>query len=136
MKTMNEPVEAVADDARRQAAQALLLARVVATAVTAAASLLALIAGGMASRQRDFFADLGIAGDLPMVSRIATTFGGALTLAMVLLAAVSLFFIWSKGRAAAWMAGAGMLLLLFSVATTLVAVILPVVKLFSDLGTP
>lgn len=132
---MNEPAEMMAEDARRQAGQALLLARVFATAVTLLLLLLSLLAGSSASRYGVMFSELGMDAELPVISTVAVRSGGALMLAMLVLAAVTVFFIWARGKAAAWMAGLGALLLALSVGMMVVAMILPLLKIVTEMGS-
>ena len=53
---------------------------------------------------------------------------------MLVLAVVTVFFVWSKGKAAAWMAGLGLLLLAVFVPMMVFAMILPLVKIISEMG--
>jgi hypothetical protein len=54
---------------------------------------------------------------------------------MLVLAAVTVFFIWARGKAAAWMAGLGALLLAMSVVMMVLAMILPLLKIVTEMGS-
>jgi hypothetical protein len=53
---------------------------------------------------------------------------------VLVLTGVTLFFIWAKGRAAAWMAGFGLLLLAMAVPVMLVVMIQPLVRIVNEMG--
>jgi hypothetical protein len=131
---MSEPVEMIAEDARRKSDQALLLARIFASVVTLLLLLLGALAGSSAARYSVMFAELGFDAELPVISRFVTSFGGVLAIALPLLGLVTLFFIWAKGRAAAWMAGLGLLILAVAFPTIVFALFLPLSKIMSEMG--
>jgi hypothetical protein len=131
---MSEPVEMIAEDARRKADQALLLARIFASVVTMLLILLGAVSGSSAARYGTMFAELGIDAELPVISRLVTRYGTVLMLALPLLGGVTGFFIWAKGRASAWMAGFGLLLLAMLQIITWVALTLPLLRIMTSLG--
>lgn len=131
---MSETSEMVAEDARRKADHALLLARIFATVVALLLLLLGALAGSSAVRCGVMFAEFGVDAELPVISRFVTRFGGALAIGLPLLGVVTLFFIWAKGRTAAWMAGLGLLLLAALLAITWIATTLPLLKILTEMG--
>ena len=131
---MSEPLEMIAEDARRKADQALLLARIFATVVTLLLLLLGALAGSSAARYGVMFAELGVDAELPVISRFVTSFGGVLAIGLPLLGVVTVFFIWAKGRAAAWMAGLGLLILALGLPIIVLALFLPLSKIVSEMA--
>jgi hypothetical protein len=122
----------VADEARRKAEQALLLARVFASVVTVAVGATGLLVGWMAGPFQEMFAEMGV--ELPMISKLLIEMPGIWMSGVLVLTGVTLFFIWAKGRAAAWMAGLGLLLLATSVPVMLFVMIQPLVRIISEMG--
>ena len=132
---VSESGEMIAEDARRKSEQALLLARIFATVVTLLLLLLGALAGSSAARYGVMFAEFGVDAELPVISRFVTSFGGVLAIALPLLGMVTLFFIWAKGRAAAWMAGLGLLILALALPIIVFALFLPLSKIISEMGS-
>lgn len=131
---MSEPLEMIAEEARRKADQALLLARIFASVVTLLLLLLGAVAGSSAARYGMMFAEMGVDAELPLISRFVTRSGGLLAIGLPLLGAVTLFFIWAKGKAAAWMAGLGLLLQAALLAITWIALTLPLLRILTEMG--
>ena len=50
------------------------------------------------------------------------------------LAVVTMFFVWAKGKVAAWLAGMGLLLMAVFVPVAVFALFLPLVKIISEMG--
>lgn len=129
---MSEPAEMVAEDARRKADQALLLARVFASVGMGALALLCFLIGPIATRFGTIFAELGV--ELPVISRLVVSFPGVWMIGVLVLIAVTLFFIWAKGRAAAWMAGLGLLILAVTLPIIVFALWMPLFKIVGEMG--
>jgi hypothetical protein len=129
---MNEPAEMIAGEARRKADQALLLARIFASVVTVAVGGSGVLVGSAAGPFHEMFAELGV--ELPVISRLLIEMPGVWMSAVLVLTGVTLFFIWSKGRAAAWMAGSGLLLLALAVPVMMVVMIQPLVRIINEMG--
>lgn len=129
---MSEPAEMVAEDARRKADQALLLARVFASVAVGMLALLCLLIGSVATKSGTLFAELGV--ELPLISKWVVSFPGLWMILVLVLIAVTLFFIWAKGRAAAWMAGLGLLILAVTVPIIVFALFMPLFKIVSEMG--
>ena len=129
---MSEPAEMVAEDARRKADQALLLARVFASVVMGALALLCFLVGPAAARFGAMFAELGV--ELPVISRLVVSFPGVWMVGVLVLIGVTLFFIWAKGRAAAWMAGLGLLILAVTLPIIIFALWMPLFKIVGEMG--
>lgn len=129
---MSEPTEMVAEDARRKADQALLLARVLASAFVGMLTLLCFLIGPAAARFGTMFAELGV--ELPMISRLVVSFPGVWMIGVLVLVGVTLFFIWAKGKAAVWMAGLGLLILAVTLPTIVFALLMPLFRIISEMG--
>jgi hypothetical protein len=129
---MSEPAEMISEDARRKSDQSLLLARVFASVVTLGVGLTCLLAGPVAMKFGTMFAELGV--ELPVISRLIVGFPGVWMIGMLALIAVTLFFIWAKGRAAAWMAGLGLLILAVGLPIIVFSLFLPLVKIVNEMG--
>lgn len=129
---MSEPAEMVAEEARRKADQALLLARVFASVVTLAVGATGMLVGTMAGPFQEMFAEMGV--ELPILSKILIEMPAVWMPAVLVLTGVTLFFIWAKGRAAAWMAGSGLLLLAMAVPVMLVVMIQPLIRIINEMG--
>jgi hypothetical protein len=130
---MSEPAEMIAEEARWKADQALLLARIFASGVTLAVGATGGWVAAMAGPFQEMFA--GFAVELPVISRLLIENSGIWMSGLLVLTGVTLFFIWAKGRAAAWMAGLGLLLLATSVPVMLVVMIQPMVRIINEMGT-
>ena len=65
---MSEPLEMIAEEARRKADQALLLARVFASVGTLGGGLSCLLAGLIAPKFGAMYAEMG--GEFPVISRL------------------------------------------------------------------
>ena len=131
---MNEPLELVAERSAAQSAQALHLARIFATVLTLVVLITGLIVCSSAAKFGAMFAELGSDAQLPVMSAIAVRQGGGIMVALLALSAVTMFFIWAKGKAAAWMAGLGLLLMAVFVPLMVFALYLPLVKIISEMG--
>jgi hypothetical protein len=131
---MSEPMEMTVERSVAQSAQALLLARIFATVLTLVLLVIGLIVCSSASKFGAMFAELGSDAQLPMISAIAVRQGGGIMVALLALSAVTMFFIWAKGKVAAWMAGMGLLLMAVFVPIMVVALYLPLVKIISEMG--
>lgn len=129
---MSEPAEMVAEDARRKADQALLLARVFASVGTLGVGLSCLLVGLIAPKFGVMFGEIG--GELPMISRVIIDLPAVWMTGVLMLIGVTLFFIWAKGRAAAWMAGLGLLMLAVSLPVIIFALWMPLFKIVSEMG--
>jgi hypothetical protein len=78
---------------------------------------------------------LGSDAQLPVVSLIVVRHGGAMMVALLALSAVTMFFVWAKGRVAAWMAGMGLLIMAIFVPIMVFALFIPLVKIISEMGS-
>ena len=79
------------------------------------------------------FAELGTA-ELPAISRLLVGLRSPLLLALPVLFLVTLGFIWARGKAAAWMAGLGLLLMILLAPLAVLAILLPLVRIISQMG--
>jgi len=131
---MSEPLEMVVERSAAQSAQALLLARVFATVVTLVLLLMGLIVCPAGARFGAMFAELGTDGQLPVISAIVVRQGGVILMGLLVLAAITMFFIWAKGKMAAWMAGMGLLIMALCVPLMVFALFMPLVKIISEMG--
>jgi len=131
---MSEPLEMTVERAAAQSAQALLLARIFSTSVTLVFTLVGLMSCSSASKFGAVFAELGTA-ELPFLSAIAFRHGGTILIAILVLAAVTFFFIWARGKVAAWMAGIGLLMLTLFVPLMMFALFLPLAKIISEMSS-
>jgi hypothetical protein len=129
---MSEPAEMVAEDARRKADQALLLARVFASVGTLGGGLSCLLVGLIGPKFGIMFSEIG--GELPLISRLIIDLPAVWMTGVLVLIGVTLFFIWAKGRAAAWMAGLGLLMLAVALPVIIFALFLPLVRIVSEMG--
>jgi hypothetical protein len=93
-----------------------------------------LMVSSSASKFGAMFAELGSDAELPMLSAIAVRHGGGILAALLALSVVTTFFIWAKGKVAAWMAGMGLLLMAVFVPLMVFALFLPLVKIISEMG--
>lgn len=131
---MSEPVEMVAEEARRKADQSLLLARVLATAVAFVFGVSGLLAGLAAGPFRDLFVATG--AELPSISRVVIGLPALWSGGYLVLTTATLCFIWAKGRTAAWMAGLGLWLLAFGLPVLVLALLLPLIRIIGGTGAP
>lgn len=132
---MNEPLEMVVERSAAQSAQGLLLARICVTVATVALLIVGLMVCSAASKFGAMFAELGSDAQLPMMSAIAARHSGGVAVALLALGVITTLFIWAKGKAAAWMAGLGLLLMAIFVPITIFALYLPLVKIISEMGS-
>jgi hypothetical protein len=123
----------IAEDARRKAVHALLLTRIFASVATLVLGLPCLLAGPIARKFGVMFAEMG--GQLPVISRWIVELPAVWMSGVLVLVGVTLFFIWAKGRAAAWMAGLGLLCLAVALPVIVFAMFLPLVRIIDDMGT-
>ncbi|MEK7949697.1 hypothetical protein [Luteolibacter soli] len=130
----DEPLEMVVERAAAQSAQSLLLVRICVTVTALILLVVGLIVCSSAAKFGAMFAELGADAELPMITTIAARHNGSLALALLALAGVTTFFIWGKGKAAAWMGGLGLLLMGIFVPITIFALYLPLVKIISEMG--
>jgi hypothetical protein len=130
---VSEPVDRIAEDARRNASHALLLTRIFASVATLVLGLPCLLAGPIAGKFGTMFAEMG--GQLPVISRLIVELPTVWMSGVLVLVGVTLFFIWAKGRAAAWMAGLGLLCLAVALPVIVFAMFLPLVRIVSDMGS-
>ena len=129
---MSEPGEMIAEDARRKASHALLLTRIFASVATLVLGVPCLLAGPIAGKFGVMFAEMG--GQLPVISRWIVDFPAVWMSGVLVLIGVTLFFIWAKGRAAAWMAGLGLLMLAGALPVIVFALFMPLIKIYSEMG--
>ena len=132
---MSEPAEMVAEETRFQSAQALLLVRVSVTVVILVCSLFGVLVCSAAAKYGAMYAELGIDAELPAMSRLATQHARILLAGFVLLAAATVFFLWSRGKAAAWMAGLGLLLLALFAPMMFYAMATPLLRVVTEMGS-
>jgi hypothetical protein len=131
---MSEPIEMTMERAAAQSAQALILARIFATVLTIVLLVTGLIMSSSASKFGAIFAELGADAQLPVVSAIAMRHGGGIMVALLVLSAITMFFIWARGKAAAWMAGLGLLIMAVFVPVMVFALFVPLVRIISEMG--
>jgi len=131
---MNEPLEMVVERSAAESAQALRLARVGTTVATLVLLIVGLILCSSAVKFGVIFEELGKDAELPVISAIAARHSGSVIVALLALSAVTMFFVWAKGKAAVWMAGLGLLLMAIIVPILVFALFLPLVKIISEMG--
>jgi len=131
---MSEPLEVVVERSAAESAQALRLARVGTTVAVLVLLIVGLILCSSAAKFGVMFEELGKDAELPVISAITARHSGAVLVALLALSAVTMFFIWAKGKAAAWMAGLGLLLMAIIVPILVFALFLPLVKIISEMG--
>lgn len=131
---MNDFEDTGLERGRHEAAQALLLARLVALAATVGLGLPCLMLGSLAGKFGQMFGEVG--AELPAISRLVVGLPAVWGIGPLVLAAATLCFIWAKGRAAAWMAGLGLLLLAAALPMLLFALALPLVRIVGSMGAP
>ena len=129
---MSEPAQMIAEDARRKADQARLLVRVFASVGTLGVGLSCLLVGLIAPKFGVIFSEIGV--ELPVISRLIYSFPALWMIGVLVLIGVTLFFIWAKGRAAAWMAGSGLLILVVALPVIVFALFIPLVRIVSEMG--
>ncbi|WP_035607018.1 hypothetical protein [Haloferula sp. BvORR071] len=132
---MSEPTseQAVPAAILAKADQALLLARIAASAMAIACFTAGEFALSSLSGFQAMFTELG-AAELPVISRLLVGFRSPLLLALPVLFLVTLGFIWARGKAAAWMAGLGLLLMILLAPLAVLATLLPLVRIISQMG--
>jgi len=131
---MNEPLEMVVERAKAQSAHALRLARVGTTVAALVLLIVGLILCSSAAKFGVMFQDLEKDAELPAISAITARHSGSVIVALLALSAVTIFFIWAKGKAAVWMAGLGLLLIATIVPILVFSLFLPLVKIISEMG--
>jgi hypothetical protein len=131
---MNEPMEMTVERSAAQSAQALALTRIFATVLTLVLLAIGLIVCSTASKFGAMFAELGADAQLPVLSAIATRHSWGVAVALLILAVITAFFIWAKGKAAAWMAGLGLLILAVFVPIMVFALFIPLTRIISEMG--
>ena len=131
---MNEPIEMTVERSAAQSAHALLLARIFVTVLTLVLLFAGLMVSSAAPKFGMMFAELGADAQLPVVSAVVARHSGGVLVALLALSVVTTFFIWAKGKAAAWMAGLGLLLLAAFVPIMVFALFVPLVRIISEMG--
>jgi hypothetical protein len=133
---MNEPANEMAAPGARlaQADQALLLARIMTSVVAFACFAAGEGAVLSLARFQAMFAELGKDAELPGVTTMMISGRPALLAGLPLLFLATLFFTWSRGKAAAWMAGGGLLLMILCAPLASWAGILPLMKIIEEMG--
>ena len=129
---MCEPSGIAAEEAMQQSSHALFLTRVFATVAALVLGLPCLLAGLIAKKFGIMFAEIG--AELPVISQLIVKLPAVWMIGAMVLIGVTLFFIWAKGRAAALMAGAGLLLLAVVLPIIVFAMFLPLIKIVSEMG--
>ena len=132
---MNEPLEMVVERSAAESAHALRLARVGTTVATLVLLIVGLILFSSAAKFGVMFEELGKDAELPELSAVIARHSGGVLAALLALSAVTIFFIWAKGKAAAWMAGLGLLMIAIIVPILVFALFLPLVKIISEMGS-
>jgi hypothetical protein len=117
-----------------QAGQALLLARIVASVVAFGWFFAGEAALANSGKFEAMFAELGTDAELPLVSTFLLKGRDPLVVGFPLLFAATLFFIWARGRTAAWMAGIGLLLLTLIAPLTAWGLFAPLLKILTEMG--
>lgn len=114
--------------------QALLLARVVASVVALGCCGVGEAALFAVGRSHAMFAELGTPA-LPTLTSAMVGAAPVLVFGVPALLGVTLFFIWSRGKTAAWMAGAGLFLMMLCAPLASWGVLLPLMKILEEMGT-
>ena len=111
---MSEPRDELAAPEARlaQADQALLLARVIGSVVALACFAIGEGAVLGIGRYEARFAHSGVDAELHLITRLVFSGRTVLLFGLPVLFGITLFFIWARGKAAAWMAGVGLLLMI------------------------
>jgi hypothetical protein len=132
---MNEPIEMTVERSAAQSAHALALTRIFTTVLTLVLLAVGLMVCSTASKFGAMFAELGADAQLPVISAIASRHSGGIAVVLLVLSVVTMFFIWAKGKGAAWMAGLGLLLLAVFVPIMVFALFIPLTKIISEMGS-
>jgi hypothetical protein len=128
------PHELAVPEARlAQADQALLLARIIGSIAAFACMAWGEIAVVNLARTREMFASLGL-DMLPALTRAMMASQKVLLVGLPLLFLVTLFFLWSRGKTSAWMAGLGLLLMVICAPLANLAATLPLLKVMEEMG--
>ncbi|MCW1924828.1 hypothetical protein OKA05_19850 [Luteolibacter arcticus] len=130
---MNEPLEMAVERSVARSAQALLLARVFATVLTLVLLVVGLFVCSTASKFGAMFAELDADAQLPVISGIALRHSGGVAVALMVMSVITAFFIWGKGKAGAWIAGLGLLLMAGFVPIMVFALFIPLTKIVSEM---
>lgn len=133
---MAEPAHqlAVAEARLAQADQALLLARIAASVVALLCFAISESAVIALARFQVMFDDIGKDAEWPLLTQLMLFSRPALFTTLPFLLGVTLFFIWSRGRRAAWLAGLGFLLMILIAALSGWAVISPLLRITWEMG--
>ncbi len=130
----DEPFEIGMEAARHQAAQALFLARVLASVAAVAATAGGQIGTWFVRKSQMMLAEIG--GDaVPFLASVVFRFQPIFQAGLPVLAIATLFFIWSRGQVAAWMAGIGLLVLILALPVTIWAAFLPLIQIINEMGS-
>ena len=116
-----------------RASQALLLTRIVASVFATACFVVGELCAGVSSRFGVMYAEIG-SDMLPFLSMGLIRYQALVAGGLALLFAATLFFIWSGGRTAAWMAGLGLLLLTLFVPAAVWAIWSPLFRIMTEMG--
>ena len=132
---MSEPSheQAVPEAILARADQALLLARIAASAVALAAFATGELAVSRAPHFRAMLSELG-ADALPLLPGLLFKFHYPLALGLPVLFVATLAFIWARGKTAAWMALLGLLLMSIIAPLALWALLSPLVQIITEMG--
>lgn len=115
-----------------QADQALLLARIIGSVAAFACMAWGEISVMNLARSRAIFAELG--AELPMLTKLMMSAQKGLLVGLPVLFGVTLFFLWSRGKVSAWMAGLGLLLMVIFAPIAYLAATLPLMKVLEEMG--
>jgi hypothetical protein len=118
-----------------EADQALLLARIVGSVAAFACMAWGEIAVLNLARSQSFFAELGADSELPTLTQAMFSARNAILLGLPVLFLVTLYFLWSRGKMAAWMAGLGLLLMVICAPLAHWAATLPLIKVMEEMGS-
>lgn len=116
-----------------QADQALLLARIIGSVAAFACMAWGEISVMNLARSQAIFAELG--AELPMLTKLMMAGQKGLLLGFLVLFGVTLFFLWSRGKTSAWMAGLGLLLMIIIAPLANLAATLPMMKVMEEMGS-
>jgi hypothetical protein len=125
--------ESTAEATLSRASQALLLTRIVASVLATAWFAAGEAAAFASARFGAMYAEFG-SDMLPFLTGVLIRYWSLAAGALALLFAATLFFIWSGGRRAAWMAGIGLLLLTLFVPAAVWAIWSPVFRIMTEMG--
>jgi hypothetical protein len=125
--------ESTAEATLSRASHALLLARILASIFAVACFVAGAVAAFASPRFEAMYAEVGF-DMLPFLTAALIRYWPLAVGALALLFAATLFFIWSGGRKAAWMAGIGLLLLTLFVPAAVWAIWSPVFRIMTEMG--